>query len=144
MKVMFGLLFRILTIIILITQLNVYSQGVKIENKSSDNVLDPSTYFSTLFSGQVEKKEPKQLKLPGIYKINPDLETSFIMFERKFNISNDNVIYNLVLEDMFSNQAMIKINNQFIENKIIRLDYSQSSEYAVSYTHLTLPTKLAV
>ena len=132
MKVMFGLLFRLISIIILIAQFNVYSQDEKIENKSSDNVLDPSTYFSTLFSGQIEKKEPKQLKLPGTYKINPDLETSFIMFEREFNISNDNVIYNLVLEERFSNQAMVKINNQFIENKIIRLDYSQSSEYVIN------------
>ena len=129
---MFGFLFRLVTIIILIAQFNVYSQDVKIENKSSDNVLDPSTYFTTLFSGQIEKKEPKQLKLPGTYKINPDLETSFIMFEREFNISNDNVIYNLVLEERFSNQAMVKINNQFIENKIIRLDNSQSSEYVIN------------
>ena len=54
------------------------------------------------------------------------------MFEREFNISNDNVIYDLVLEERFSNQAMVKINNQFIENKIIRLDYSQSSEYVIN------------
>jgi len=132
MKVMFGLLFRITTIITLITQLKVYSQDIKIENKSSDNVLDPIEYYSTLFSEKLEQKNPEKVKLPGVYReFSPDYETTLILFEKEFNISYDNVNYGLVFEDRFRDQFMVKINNEFLENKIIRRDFKLEGGYEV-------------
>ena len=85
---MFNLFLRILTIIIFCAKLNVYSQNIEIENKSSDNILDPIEYYSTLFSEKLEQKDPEKVKLPGVYrKFSPDYETTLILFEKEFNIS---------------------------------------------------------
>ena len=130
---MFDSFFRLATIIILIAQFNVYSQDVEVENKSSDNISEPVEYFSTLFSEQLEKKDSKKIKLPGIYReFSPDYETTLILFEKVFNISNDNITYSLVLENRFIDQAMVKINNQFINNKIIRRDHNRKLGYEVN------------
>ena len=129
---MFESFFRLATIIILIAKFNLYSQDIEVENKSSDNISEPIEYYSTLFSEQIENKKPKQVKLPGVYReFSPDYDTTLILFEKVFNISNDNIIYSLVLENRFTNQAMVKINNQFINNKIIRRDNNREDGYEV-------------
>ena len=130
---MFNLFLRILTIIIFCAKLNVYSQNIEIENKSSDNILDPIEYYSTLFSEKLEQKDPEKVKLPGVYrKFSPDYETTLILFEKEFNISYDNVIYSLVLENRFIDQFMVKINNEFLENKIIRKYYNRELGYKIN------------
>ena len=126
--------FRLATIIILLLeQFNIYSQDVKIENKSLDNILDPIEYYSTLFSEKLGQKDPEKVKLPGVYReFSPVYETTLILFQKEFNISYDNVIYSLDLENRFIDQFMVKINNQFLENKIIRRDNNREKGYEVN------------
>ena len=83
--------------------------------------MNPIEYYSTLFSEKLEQKDSEKVKLPGVYKkFTPGYETTLILFEKEFNISYDNDIYSLVLENRFDYQSMFKINNEFLENKIIR------------------------
>ena len=144
---MFNLFFRLATIIILFAQFNVYSQDVKIEYKPLDNssspftiffgVLNPIEYYSTLFSEKLEQKDSEKVKLPGVYKeFTPGYETTLILLEKEFNISYDNDIYSLVLDNRFDYQSMFKINNEFLENKIIR-KFNKQEGYEVN-----IPQKL--
>ena len=104
---------RFFVLITLIFQFNIYSQ----KKHQDDNI----EYYTLLFElNNPNKKEINQIELPGVYKeLSSTYDTRLITFEKEFNITDVDVIYSLVIENSFRSEAMVKINNNFINNDII-------------------------
>jgi len=96
---------------------NSYSQTDRIDNNFS-NV----NYYNLLFYNEMVQNYPQgKIKLPGIYsQTNDDLKTNLVSFQKEFILKYHNAETQIIFEGGFSDQGMIMVNGQFIDQNIIR------------------------
>lgn len=94
-----------------------YSQTDRLE-KNFDNI----SYYNLLFYNEIGQNYPQgKIKLPGIYpQLNYDLKTNLLSFQTEFTLKYPNAKTQIIFESGFGDQGMIQINDQFIDQNIIK------------------------
>ena len=94
-----------------------YSQTDRLD-KNFENI----NYYNLLFYNEIGQNNPQgKIKLPGIYpQPNYDLKTNLLSFQTEFTLKYPNAKTQIIFENGFSDQGMILINDQFIDQNIIK------------------------
>jgi hypothetical protein len=94
-----------------------YSQTDRLD-KNFENI----NYYNLLFYNEIGQNYPQgKIKLPGIYpQPNYDLKTNLLSFQTEFTLKYPNAKTQIIFESGFSDQGMILINDQFIDQNIIK------------------------
>ena len=94
-----------------------YSQNDRLD-KNFENI----NYYKLLFYNEMGQNYPQEkIKLPGIYpQPNYDLKTNLLSFQTEFTLKYPSAKTQIIFESGFSDQGMILINDQFIDQNIIK------------------------
>ena len=94
-----------------------YSQTDRLD-KNFENI----NYYNLLFYNEIGQNYPQgKIKLPGIYpQPNYDLKTNLLSFQTEFTLKYPNAKTQIIFESGFHDQGMILINDQFIDQNIIK------------------------
>jgi len=94
-----------------------YSQTDRLD-KNFENI----NYYKLLFYNEMGQNYPQEkIKLPGIYpQPNYDLKTNLLSFQTEFTLKYPSAKTQIIFESGFSDQGMILINDQFIDQNIIK------------------------
>lgn len=94
-----------------------YSQNDRLD-KNFENI----NYYKLLFFNEMGQNYPQEkIKLPGIYpQPNYDLKTNLLSFQTEFTLKYPSAKTQIIFESGFSDQGMILINDQFIDQNIIK------------------------
>ena len=117
----------------------------------ADNPMDGPPGYSVIFDNldhKVEEHNPptkKEFRLDKVVNMcvfNNDLDD-----DNDVEINQDNMkspsgvnVKNNVIEECFPNESALGYNDLDIQEAILRYFFPEDCNYAVSYTHLTLPT----
>ena len=94
-----------------------YSQTDRLD-KNFENI----NYYNLLFYNEIGQNYPQgKIKLPGIYpQPNYDLKTNLLSFQTEFTLKYPNAKTQVIFDSGFHDQGMILINDQFIDQNIIK------------------------
>lgn len=94
-----------------------YSQTDRLD-KNFENI----NYYNLLFYNEIGQNYPQgKIKLPGIYpQPNYDLKTNLLSFQTEFTLKYPNAKTQIIIESGFDDQGMALINDQFIDQNIIK------------------------